>query len=84
MPELIQVLKSIGKREDDNRKFLASLQGVDLGEEEVADNGTSSFEEVRMRALGINGLPNDIIGLRGDAATRKGFGINEGLGYSEE
>jgi hypothetical protein len=37
-----------------------------------------------MRALGINGLPNDIIGLQGNAASAKGFGINEGLGYSEE
>ena len=37
-----------------------------------------------MRAQGINGLQNDIIGLRGQAAATKGFGINQGLGYTEE
>lgn len=84
MPELIHILKAMGKKEDDNRRFQASLQGINLGEDEVIEEEHSSFDEIKMRALGINGLENDIIALRGSAASAKGFGINEGLGYSEE
>ena len=87
MPELIQLLKGISKKEEENKKFLASLQGINLGEEasvEDEDREHPTFEEIQMRAQGINGLQNDIIGLRGQAAAAKGFGINQGLGYTEE
>jgi hypothetical protein len=86
MPELIQLLKSISKKEDDNRRFLASLQGINLGEDEAEEDEKlhPTFEEIQMRAQGINGIKNDVIALRGNAAASKGFGINQGLGYTEE
>lgn len=87
MPELVQLLKSISKEREDDRRFFASLQGINLGEDatvEDEDNEHPTFEEIQMRAQGINGLQNDIIGLRGQAAAAKGFGINQGLGYTEE
>jgi hypothetical protein len=87
MPELVQLLKSISKEKEDDRRFFASLQGINLGEDatvEDEDNEHPTFEEIQMRAQGINGLQNDIIGLRGQAAAAKGFGINQGLGYTEE
>ena len=33
MPELIQTFKSMQKTEEEKRKFLASLQGINLNEE---------------------------------------------------
>ena len=83
MPELIQTLKSINKKDFDNRKFLAGMQGVDLGEGEQEDKG-STFEDVRRRALGINASGDDVVSLQGEFAQEAGFGIGAGLGYTRE
>lgn len=82
MPELIQTFSSMQKTESEKRKFLASIQGIDLeggGQEE-----TSSFEDVRRRALGIDADPSDVVSLQGQFAEEAGFGIGAGLGYQKE
>lgn len=81
MPELIQTFRSMQKTEDEKRKFLASLQGVDLNEQETEG---PTFEDVRRRALGINASSDDILSLQGPFAAEAGFGVNAGLGYSQE
>ena len=83
MPELIQTLKSMKEREADERKFLASLKGIDLEIEEDSSEG-SSFDDVRRRALGINASSDDVKSLQGQFAAEAGFGIGMGLGYIEE
>jgi hypothetical protein len=70
------------KTEDEKRKFLASLQGVNLDEEEQQEG--KSFEDVRRKALGINASADDVLSLQGPLAQEAGFGIGMGLGYSEE
>ena len=82
MPELIQTLKSMQKTESDKRKFLASIQGVNLegGSEEKEG---PSFEDVQRRALGINTSGDDIVSLQGQLASSAGFGIGAGLGYEK-
>lgn len=83
MPELLHTLESVHKKEDDERKFLASIQGINLKEEESESRQT--FEDIQMRALGLDtGITNDVVGLVGETAASKGFGINQGLGYSLE
>ena len=82
MPELIQTFKSMQKTEDEKRKFLASLQGVNLNEEEKEEGPT--FDDIRRRALGLNVNGNDVISLQGQFASEAGFGIGAGLGYSKE
>jgi hypothetical protein len=82
MPELIQTLKAINKKEEESRKFMASMQGVDLTQQENKEG--SSFEDVRRRALGINASADDVVSLQGSFATQAGFGIGAGLGYSKE
>ena len=69
------------KSESEKRKFLAAIQGVDLdaGEEE-----TSSFEDVKRRALGITADATDVVSLQGQFASEAGFGIGAGLGYKKE
>ena len=70
------------KSESEKRKFLASIQGVDLGQEEN-ENGTT-FEDVRRRALGVKASGDDVVSLQGSFAAEAGFGVGAGLGYSKE
>lgn len=81
MPELIQTLKSMNKVEEEKRKFLAMLQGVNLDEGEKEG---PSFDDVRRKALGINAAADDVVSLQGQFASEAGFGINAGLGYIRE
>jgi len=80
MPELIQTLKSMQKVENDKRKFLAGIQGVNLDEDKQEEGGTT-FEDVRRRAMGVNAEGNDVVSLQGEFAEHSGFGIGMGLGY---
>ena len=82
MPELIQTLKSMQKTESERRKFLASIQGIDLDEEEQQEGPT--FEDIQRRALGINASGDDVVSLQGQLAAQSGFGIGVGLGYTKE
>jgi hypothetical protein len=82
MPELIQTFKSMQKTEDEKRRFLASLQGVSLNEEEEKEGPT--FDDIRRKALGVNARGDDVLSLQGNFASEAGFGIGAGLGYSKE
>ena len=83
MPELIATLEAIRKKEHNEKKFQASLKGVDIGEYETETEG-SKFDDVRLKAAGINASSNDVISLQGSFAAEAGFGIGAGLGYSKE
>ena len=80
MPELIQTLTAMNRKQTEDRKFLASLQGVDL-EEKQED---TSFEDIRRRALGVTASADDVVSLQGSFANEAGFGIGAGLGYIKE
>ena len=84
MPELINTFQALKKKEHADRKFVASLKGVDIGEFEESNNKGSSFEEIELRAAGIYANPNDVVSLQGRFAAQAGFGIGEGLGYVKE
>lgn len=83
MPELIQTLKAIQKDESGKRKFLASIQGINLDDESNSDEG-SSFDDIKRRAMGIEAAGDDVVSLQGSFAAEAGFGIGAGLGYSKE
>jgi hypothetical protein len=83
MPELVQTFKAMQKTESEKRKFLASIQGVDL-DESSNNEEVSSFEDIRRKALGINASADDVVSLQGAFASEAGFGIGAGLGYSIE
>ena len=84
MPEMVQTFKSMQKTEEEKRKFLASIQGIELNESSNKNEEGSSFEDVRRRALGINASADDVVSLQGSFASEAGFGIGAGLGYSIE
>ncbi len=83
MPELIQTLTAMNQKEHNQRKFAASLKGIQLDDEaeEEKEKG-STFEDVQRRALGIKSSADDIVSLQGPFAAKAGFGIGAGLGYS--
>lgn len=83
MPELIQTLQSMQKRESENRKFLAGIQGIDLNSAESEKEGPT-FEDIKRRAMGIDASGDDILSLQGGFAAETGFGIGAGLGYVME
>ena len=70
------------KTESEKRKFLASIQGVELNDGEQEEN--KSFEDVRRKALGITADSSDVVSLQGQFASEAGFGIGAGLGYKKE
>jgi hypothetical protein len=82
MPELVQTFKSKQKAESDNRKFLAGIQGIDLGKDDEEE--ARSFEDVKRKAMGISASADDIVSLQGSFASESGFGIGAGLGYFKE
>jgi hypothetical protein len=84
MPEMVQTFKSMQKTEEEKRKFLASIQGVELNVSSNENEEGSSFEDIQRRALGITTSANDVVSLQGSFAAEAGFGIGAGLGYSIE
>jgi hypothetical protein len=81
MPELLAILEERNAQDYDNKRFLASLQGVNL-DEGSSDN---KWEEIKAKAFsgGKTSNPNDILALQGIAAQKAGFGIGLGLDYDE-
>jgi hypothetical protein len=84
MPEMVQTFKSMQKTEEEKRKFLASIQGVELSGDSNEYEEGSSFEDVKRRALGITTSADDVVSLQGSFASDAGFGIGAGLGYRIE
>ena len=84
MPELINTLKSLKRKEHEDKKFAASLKGVDIGEYQDDKKGGPSFQDIELRAAGIDAASNDVVSLQGNFAAQAGFGIGAGLGYSIE
>jgi hypothetical protein len=82
MPELVAILEEKNDQEFEDKKFLASLQGVNI---EGGSDGASldKWEEMKARAFsgGKTSNPNDILTLQGNNAKRAGFGIGMGLDY---
>ncbi len=83
MPELINTLDALKKKEHEARKFQASLKGVDIGDYKTEER-SDKLEEMKLKAAGINAKANDVLSLQGSFAAEAGFGIGAGLGYSEE
>jgi hypothetical protein len=85
LAELMSILEQKREMDYQDKKFTASLKGIDL------DDATGSKEEdpweamkarVAAKESGIgNGNPNDITALQGIAAQQAGFGIGYGLDY---
>jgi hypothetical protein len=84
MSELIAILQADAKKDYDNKKFFAAMQGVDLDKDSnSASEGQDAWERIKAKAFSGGKVtdPTDIVSLSGAAAKRAGFGIGEGLDY---
>ena len=83
MPELTELLSAKIDYDDNQRKFLAALQGVDLNQEEKKSSAPS-FDDIKARVFsrGQAQDASDIISLQGINAQQAGFGIGMGLEYT--
>jgi hypothetical protein len=79
MPELMAILKS--KREVDNeeKKFLAAIQGIDLDKNKSQEE--DPWTKLKNKVFNGGRQDNDILTYKGDKAQRAGFGIGMGLDY---
>ena len=79
MPELVAILETKAKELHDQRKFAASLKGIDIEKSSSSD----AWERLKAKVYskGQTSNPNDILALQGEAAKRAGFGIGQGLDY---
>jgi hypothetical protein len=81
MPELIVILEQKRESEQNDRKFHAAIQGVDL--DKHTRQASDPWEEMKSRVFsgGQSSDPNDIISYQGYKAQQAGFGIGMGLDY---
>jgi hypothetical protein len=85
MPELIAILVAKREKENQDKKFFAALQGVDLDDNgSGGSRGQKEWEDLKARAFSGGKVKdsNDITSLQGQTAKQKGFGIGQGLEYS--
>jgi hypothetical protein len=87
LAELMSILEQKREMDYQDKKFTASLKGIDLDsslekQEEYVDPWEAMKARVAAKASGIgNGNPNDITALQGIRAQQSGFGIGHGLDY---
>jgi hypothetical protein len=83
MPELIATLERKRDLDYQDKKFQASIQGVDLDKNN--SNTTNAWEDMKARVFsgGQAKDANDIVGLQGINAQKAGFGIGMGLEYEK-
>ena len=85
LAELMSILEQKREMDYQDKKFTASLKGIDLDEasgKQEEDPWEAMKARVAAKASGIgNGNPNDITSLQGVKAQQAGFGIGQGLDY---
>ena len=85
MPELSVTLESFRSRQNDQNKFLAALQGIDLDKDSGSGGGQKAWDDMKARVFsgGTAKDSNDITSLQGVNAQQAGFGIGMGLEYAD-
>ena len=83
MPELTAILVAKIDQDNDNKRFQAAIQGIDL-DNNVMSDPQKKWEDLKAKAFSQGRVTdsNDIVSLQGQTAKQKGFGIGRGLEYS--
>lgn len=83
MPEILSTLGSKRELDFEEKKFMASIQGIDL--EGGKDEEVDPWEAMKARVFsgGKTDNPNDIVAYQGATASKAGFGIGMGLDYED-
>lgn len=87
MPELVAILEAKRKKEDEERKFFAAIQGINLEDPSGGgkQRGQKEWEDLKAKVFsgGQSSDSNDILSLQGQNAVKAGFGIGSGLEYND-
>lgn len=84
MPELVSTLDSLRDIEFRRNKFMAAIQGIDIGDNSNDKESQTTFEDIKARVFSGGQAKNadDIVSLQGINAQQAGFGIGMGLEYN--
>jgi hypothetical protein len=84
MSELTATLTAKRELEYSDKKFQASIQGIDL-DKHSGKSDSNAWEKMKARVFsgGKTSDPNDIVALQGVNAAKAGFGIGMGIGYEK-
>jgi len=85
LSELLAIIASKRELDYQEKKFFASIQGVDLEGGSEPEKGQKEWEDLKARVFsgGATNDSNDILALQGQNAQRAGFGIGMGLDYED-
>ena len=85
LSELLSIIASKRELDYQEKKFFASIQGVDLEGGSEPEKGQKEWEDLKARVFsgGATNDSNDILALQGQNAQRAGFGIGMGLDYED-
>lgn len=78
---MIEIISTKRDEDYENKKFFASLKGIDLDKSSKSSQDAWEQMKARVFSKGKTSNPNDIVALQGAAARQKGFGIGQGLDY---
>jgi hypothetical protein len=83
MAELTATLEAKRLHDYNDKKFHASIQGIDLEGGSNNKPEPNTWEKMKAKVLsgGATDDPNDILAMQGDNAERAGFGIGHGLSH---
>jgi hypothetical protein len=87
IPELMNILSTNRELNNEEKKFLAAIQGINIDESSSGgkQKGQKEWEDLKARVFsrGKATDSNDILSLQGQNAKKAGFGIGMGLDYED-
>ena len=85
LAEIMAILSSKRELDYQEKKFFASIQGVDLESDGNEERGQKEWENLKARVFsrGATSDSNDVLSLQGQNARSAGFGIGMGLEYED-
>ena len=85
LAEIMAILSSKRELDYQEKKFFASIQGVDLESDGNEERGQKEWENLKARVFskGATSDSNDVLSLQGQNARSAGFGIGMGLDYED-
>ena len=83
MPEILSTISSKRELDLEEKKFMASIQGIELDDGKEKEPDPWEAMKARVFSGGKTSNPNDIIAYQGVSAAKAGFGIGMGLDYED-
>lgn len=78
MPELTAILVASRKKDEEQNKFNAAIQGIDL-DKDIDEEDPWEKLKAKVASRGMASDSKDVLALQGTNAKAKGFGIGLGL-----